>query len=139
MFIVAGGTKIGDLAESSRAVDAYEVMPYEFAKVIGAMLPLVEVMLGALLVIGLGTRLGGLVSAGLFVVFITGIAQAWARGLTIDCGCFGGGGTIEASQTKYGWEISRDTLLFALAVFRVVVPRTRYSLDARLAGPKEIE
>ena len=139
MFIVAGGTKIGDLAESSRAVDAYEVMPYEFAKVIGAMLPLVEVMLGALLVIGLGTRLGGLVSAGLFVVFITGIAQAWARGLTIDCGCFGGGGTIEASQTKYGWEISRDTLLFALAVFLVVFPRTRYSLDARLAGPKEIE
>ena len=139
MFIVAGGTKIGDLAESSRAVDAYEVMPYEFAKVIGAMLPLVEVMLGALLVIGLGTRLGGLVSAGLFVVFITGIAQAWARGLTIDCGCFGGGGTIEASQTKYGWEISRDTLLFALAVFLGVFPRTRYSLDARLAGPKEIE
>ena len=28
----------------------------------------------------------------LMVAFIIGISQAWARGLTIDCGCFGGGG-----------------------------------------------
>ena len=32
------------------------------------------------------------------VAFIIGISQAWARGLTIDCGCFGGGGQIGAER-----------------------------------------
>ena len=30
-----------------------------------------------------------IISALLMAVFIAGIASAWARGLTIDCGCFG--------------------------------------------------
>jgi uncharacterized membrane protein YphA (DoxX/SURF4 family) len=139
VFIVAGALKVGDLAGSGRAVDAYDVMPFEVARVIGAMLPLVEIVLGVVLVIGIATRIAGLAAAGLFIVFITGITQAWARGLSIDCGCFSGGGQVAADQTKYAWEIGRDILLLALTVFIVVFPRTRYSLDARLAGPKEIE
>ena len=34
----------------------------------------------------------------MLVAFVIGIASAWARGLTIDCGCFGQGGTIAASR-----------------------------------------
>ncbi|MGN9914266.1 DoxX family protein, partial [Phytohabitans sp. LJ34] len=36
VWLVAGGAKVGDLAGSGRAVNAYDVMPYELAKVIGA-------------------------------------------------------------------------------------------------------
>ena len=49
------------------------------------------------------------------VVFIIGISQAWARGLTIDCGCFGGGGNIAAAQTQYPQEIARDVGLWPCA------------------------
>ena len=28
------------------------------------------------------------------VLFILAISQAWARGLSIDCGCFGGAGKL---------------------------------------------
>ena len=62
------------------------------------MLPFVEIVLGVLLVLGLFTRPAAIVSTLLMVAFIIGISQAWARGLTIDCGCFGGGGQIGADD-----------------------------------------
>lgn len=140
MFAVAGGSKVGDLAASGRAVNAYQLMPVEVGRVVGAMLPLVELVLAALLLVGLATRLVSAAVAGLLVVFIGGIASAWARGLNIDCGCFGGDGSLSAGQQPtYGWEITRDTALLALAVFVVVYPRTRLSVDSRLVIPEEHE
>ena len=58
-----------------------------------------------------------------------GIAQAWARGLTIDCGCFGGGGQVSADQTRYGEEILRDVGLLLAAAFLVRWPHSRLALD----------
>jgi uncharacterized membrane protein YphA (DoxX/SURF4 family) len=37
VWIVAGVLKAGDLAESGRAVNAYRLMPYEAAEVVGAV------------------------------------------------------------------------------------------------------
>ena len=67
---------------------------------IGLALPFVEIVLGVLLVLGLFTRPVAIVSTLLMVAFIIGISQAWARGLTIDCGCFGGGGQIGAERDQ---------------------------------------
>jgi hypothetical protein len=63
------------------------------------------------------------------VLFIIAIAQAWARGLNIDCGCFGGGGAVEPGQTKYLQEILRDTGLAFLAAYLIRYPSTKFSLD----------
>jgi uncharacterized membrane protein YphA (DoxX/SURF4 family) len=139
VFIYAGWTKIGDLAEFSRSVNAYKVMPWEMARVVGSVLPMVEIVLGLILLAGLATRIAAAIGSGLLVIFITGIIQAWARGLSLDCGCFGKGGEIAPEQTRYGWEIARDLTFLAIALFIVIFPRTKYSLDARLAGPEEIE
>jgi hypothetical protein len=104
VWLVAGGTKVGDLAASGRAVNAYDVMPYDVAKVVGAALP---------------------------VVFIAGIASAWARGLQIDCGCFGSGGQLAAGQSPtYGPEIARDLGFLVLAGFLLIYPLTRWSVDS---------
>jgi uncharacterized membrane protein YphA (DoxX/SURF4 family) len=133
VWLVAGGTKVGDLAGSGRAVNAYDVMPYDLAKVIGAALPFVELALGVLLLVGLATRLAAGVSEALLVVFIAGITQAWARGLQIDCGCFGSGGQLAAGQSPtYGPEILRDLGFLALAVFLLIWPLTRLSIDSWL-------
>jgi uncharacterized membrane protein YphA (DoxX/SURF4 family) len=136
VWLYAGATKVGDLAASGRAVNAYRLLPYDVATVIGAALPFVELALGALLVVGLATRLVAGVSAALLVVFIAGISSAWARGLAIDCGCFGGGGQLAAGQTpSYLPEILRDLGFLALAGFLLVWPRTAASVDGWLAGP----
>ncbi|MDG4802558.1 MauE/DoxX family redox-associated membrane protein [Micromonospora sp. WMMD980] len=135
VWLIAGGAKVGDLAGSGRAVNAYQVMPYDLATVIGAALPFVELALGLLLLAGLATRVSAGVSAALLVVFVTGIASAWARGLAIDCGCFGSGGQLGAGETpSYLPEILRDLGFLALAGFLLIWPRTPFSVDGWLAG-----
>ena len=140
VWLIAGGTKGGDLAASGRAVNAYQVMPYDVATVIGAALPFVELALGLLLLAGLATRISAGVSAALLVVFIAGIASAWARGLAIDCGCFGSGGQLAAGQTpSYLPEILRDLGFLVLAGFLLIWPRTPFSVDGWLAGDDTVE
>ena len=67
------------------------------------------------------------------MVFIAGIASAWARGLAIDCGCFGSGGQLADGQDPgYLPEILRDLGFLALAGFLLIWPRTP-RLGGRLA------
>jgi hypothetical protein len=80
------------------------------------------------------------VSAALLAVFVAGISSAWARGLSIDCGCFGGGGQLDAGQSpSYGSEIARDIGFGALAAFLIAFPVTRLSLDRWLSAPELFE
>ena len=132
VLIWAGVAKVSRPALSARAVQAFQILPFDFARYVGYALPVVEILVGLLLVIGLFTRASAVVGGLLMVAFIIGIASAWARGLTIDCGCFGGGGTIAASQTQYPLDILRDVGVAACAVWLVARPRTAYSLDHRL-------
>lgn len=133
VWLAAGGSKVGDLAASGRAVNAYQVMPYEAAKMVGAALPFVEMTLGVLLLVGLATRLAAGISTALLVVFIAGIASAWARGLSIDCGCFGNGGELAYGQSpSYGLEVARDVGFLVLAAFLLIFPFSRLSVDSFL-------
>lgn len=133
VWIYAGIAKVGDLDASVRVVKAYQILPTTVAEVIGAALPLIEIVLGLLLVIGLTTRAVGVASAALLAVFIAGVASAWARGLRIDCGCFGSGGELGPGESpQYAAEIVRDVVFLAAAVYLIVRPQTRLSLDARL-------
>ena len=63
------------------------------------------------------------------MVFIIGIASVWARGITIDCGCFGGGGYDADAASQYPWEIARDVGLLVLSAYLVWLGRTRLALD----------
>lgn len=131
VWIVAGGLKVADTNQAVRAVRAYELLPDQLAVVVGFGLPLFEIALGLLLLVGLLIRPVAVASAGLLVVFIAAVASAWARGLAIDCGCFGGGGNVAPDQTQYVSEILRDLGFLAMAVFLVVFPRSPISLDSR--------
>lgn len=136
VWIAAGATKVSDLAESVRAVRAYQVLPEWAVPAVGAGLPFLEVALGLLLVVGFSVRFGALVSAALLAVFVAGIVAASVRGLQIDCGCFGGGGELGASeQTRYGTEIARDVALLVLAGPLAWWPASRFSVDRWIAGP----
>lgn len=137
VLIVAGALKVGHLETSARSVRAYQLLPYDVAGVIGYGLPVLELAVGALLVIGLFTRTAAVIGGVLMVVFVIGIASAWARGLSIDCGCFGKGGTIAASQTQYPQEIARDVGLFACAAWLAIRPRSALSLDGWLFPSSE--
>jgi uncharacterized membrane protein YphA (DoxX/SURF4 family) len=134
VWIAAGVTKVTDLDASVRAVRAYRLLPETLAQVIGAGLPMVEILLGVLLIVGAGVRVSAVVSAVLMSAFVVGIASAWARGLRIDCGCFGSGGELAAGQDPtYGLELARDTGLLLLSLFVAARPPGRLALDGWLA------
>jgi hypothetical protein len=65
------------------------------------------------------------------VAFVIAVAQAWARGLNIDCGCFGGGGEVAPGETKYLQVILRDAGLVFLAGYLIRYPLTKFSLDKK--------
>ena len=128
VLFIAGYLKVGTPDKSQMAVRAYEVLPISLANLIGLLLPYVEIGIGLLLILGVYTRISAALGGAIMVVFIVAIAQAWARGLTIDCGCFGGGGQVAASETKYLSEIIRDTGLVLLALYLIRYPNTKFSI-----------
>jgi len=133
VWVVAGALKLGDPAENVRAVRAYDLLPESLVQVVGHALPVVEIVVGLCLLLGLLTRWAALVSGLLLLGFVVGISAAWARGMSIECGCFGGGGGRAAGASdKYPWELARDVVLLLLSAYLVVRPRTPYSVDARL-------
>jgi protein-disulfide isomerase/uncharacterized membrane protein YphA (DoxX/SURF4 family) len=135
----AAVSKLGDPAASVRAVRAYQLLPEWLAKAVGYGLPFLELGLAVLLLAGLATRVAAVLSGALLVVFLTGLVSAAARGLQIECGCFGGGGSLAAGQsTAYTGEILRDAGLLLVSAFLVWSYRTRWAVDdaVRTAGPE---
>ena len=129
VIFAAGYLKVGHIEKSQMAVRAYEILPISVANFFGTILPFAEVAIGLLLILGAATRINALLSGGLMLLFIIAITQAGLRGLSIDCGCFGGGGQVEPGQTKYLQEIARDTAIFALALYLYRYPSSKFSLD----------
>jgi uncharacterized membrane protein YphA (DoxX/SURF4 family) len=129
VFLAAGAMKAVDPQSSVAAVRAYELLPVPVETAVGWALPFVEIALGLLLVIGAFTRLLAVVSALVLAVFVVAVVSASIRGLSIDCGCFGGGGTVAPGQTDYTGEIVRDSVLLLLALWLVWQPRSRLALE----------
>ena len=137
VWLISGSIKVADINGTYTSVSGYQLFPTGVASLIAAVLPFLELALGVLLLAGIGVGLVGVLSGLLFLAYIVGIAQAWARGLTIDCGCFSTGGQVAAGQTHYLEEILRDIGFTALAVWLVVRPRTWLSVDGLLRGRRD--
>ena len=136
VWLVSGTIKASNQLQTTVAVHAYQLLPGAVADVVAGVLPWFELALGVLLLVGLGVRQVAITSAMVLLAFMFGVTQAWARGLAIDCGCFGGGGAVTPDQTSYGTELLRDTGFLILAVWLVVRPRTLLPLE-RLLNPGE--
>jgi uncharacterized membrane protein YphA (DoxX/SURF4 family) len=136
VWLTSGTLKVIDPGQTYTAVNAYKVLPGGVVSVVAAALPFAELALGLLLLIGIGTRLVAALSVLLLLAFVTGVSQAWARGLSIDCGCFGGGGQVAAGQTQYPQELARDAGFLVLAVWLLLRSRSLLSLDRWLLGDR---
>jgi len=129
VLLIAGAIKVPNLPKSAMAVRAYEVLPITLANFLGYTLPWIEIGLGLLLIVGVLVKISGVLGALTMLTFIIAITQAWARGLSIDCGCFGGGGTINPEDTKYLSEIIRDIGLMGMGIFLYLYPRGRFAVE----------
>ena len=139
VFLAAGGLKAIDVATSVESVRAYALLPPGLETLVGWGLPFVEIALGLLLAAGAFLRVVAAVSAVLLAGFIAAVVSAAVRGLSIDCGCFGGGGVVAPGQTDYTGEIVRDTLFLLLALWLVWQPRSRLALEPQPIEPGDFD
>ena len=131
VFVAAGWPKLLDAEGTVRSVRAFQILPEALVRPFAYGLPMLELVLALLLLVGLATRLAGAATAVLMLVFLGGIASAWARGLAIDCGCFGSAGqTVADPVAGYVRDIFRDLLFLGAALLVALSARSRLALDA---------
>jgi uncharacterized membrane protein YphA (DoxX/SURF4 family) len=128
LLLWAGLAKAFDRQGSILAVDAYDVLPDRLVRLVAAILPWLEIGVAVLLILGLFVRFAGIATAVLASLFIAALAQAKARGLAIDCGCFGGGG---AGDGVGWWDIVRDVPVLLCGLYLAARPRGPFQLDNR--------
>lgn len=108
-------SRIPDLSLFAQDVLNYRVPPRALNNVVAITVPWIEVVAGLLLVVGVWKRASALVIALMLVVFLIAIGQAVARGLNINCGCFG---TLEGRKVGL-IGLAEDALMLAAAAWLV--------------------
>ncbi|HET9656037.1 MAG TPA: MauE/DoxX family redox-associated membrane protein [Kineosporiaceae bacterium] len=133
VFIWAGWPKFLDSEGTVRSVRAFELLPEALVRPFAYGLPLIELALALVLVLGLATRIAALVTGAMMITFMFGIAWAWAHGLKIECGCFGNtGATVVDAVPGYIKDLFRDTGYLLAAAFLAYWPHSRVSVDGLL-------
>jgi uncharacterized membrane protein YphA (DoxX/SURF4 family) len=130
VWLVAGAAKLGELEHFHDQVDQYKLLPHALEAPFAYTLPFVELLVGIYLLLGLLTRIAALVGCALMVLFLIAQAQAWARGLSLDCGCFG---TLTHERVGAA-TILRDIALCLPTLAIAARPARLLSLDRRLLG-----
>jgi uncharacterized membrane protein YphA (DoxX/SURF4 family) len=116
VFLYAAYTKLRDpWTLFAMSIDSYRLLPEWGVLFVARTLPWFELALGVVLITGLALRYAAMAAAGLLGVFFTLMIVSFARGLTIDCGCFGPG---EALGPK---TLLRDGTLLLLAIVLAVL------------------
>ena len=88
VLIYASIDKIVHPAEFAKAIGNYNVLPFGLENLLGIVLPVLELLVGICLVLGIMIDGSAIIAGGMMVVFIIAISQALFRGIDIDCGCF---------------------------------------------------
>jgi hypothetical protein len=129
LLLVAGALKLKDPAGFATEIANYQLLP-QLAPYVGAVLPAVEVVIGAgLLLLPLAWRRGAAAAAlGLLVMFTVAVGSAYVRHINIACGCFGGGGDVISRLT-----LARNVALMAAAVALLSLDRPAAAPPTRLS------
>lgn len=93
IFLIFGGMKMLDAHAFVENVANFQISPFDSAPYdmwLAYFLPPLEVLVGICLFTTFWLRGALVISLGMTLAFLVGIASVWARGLNIDCGCTGG-------------------------------------------------
>lgn len=115
VFIFSGIQKITEPAAFAESILNYKLIPEVLINIASISLPWIELTAGVLLLFGVAVKENAAIISALLGIFIIAIAISVARGLNIDCGCFG---TAGGSKVGFG-KIGENLLLFALGILLV--------------------
>jgi putative oxidoreductase len=119
IFLAAAVPKIHAPALFADAILNYRLLPVPLVNLAALVIPWTEAVAGLFLLAGFWVRAGALVITGLTTGFLVAILSALARGLNIECGCFG---TMAGSHVGL-LHLALDVTLLALATGIVAGPQ----------------
>lgn len=115
LFLAAAAGKIQDPLAFADSIAAYEMIPWKPGITLLALtLPVFEILLAVLLITGMWLRAALLGSGWLTAVFTVALVSAMARGLEIDCGCFGESAILNLAP---GWAVARNAVILLLCAW----------------------
>ena len=115
IFIYASIDKIAHPAAFAKDVNNYQILPDALINLTALVLPWLELLLGLCLLAGIWLPGAVLTVNGLLLVFLAALVFNLARGLDVNCGCFGAGGLGPSMST--GGYLLRDMAFLALGGF----------------------
>lgn len=130
VFVAACVHKIADPAAFAVDVATYGILPLWAVNAVAHVLPWVEALSAAMLVLGLRVRAAALLVAGMMVIFLAALSVALAKGLDMSCGCFASTGAAEDPISSL--TLSRDAAWLALALYVLFLDRRPLGLDRLL-------
>lgn len=118
-FVVASWSKIANPGDFALSIYRYRMLPLAVLHPCALFLPWLELIAGLALLWPRLRRGAALLAALMALMFIVALTAALARGLDIECGCFGasGGHGVDLSL------IGRDILLLAACLPLLLRPR----------------
>ncbi len=125
----AGVMKVLDPAQFSIDLDGYRLLPPVGTHLLAYYIPWVEILCAAGLLLGPLRAGAWLIAIGLSFGFVVFLGSAWARGLDVSCGCFGG----SAAEPVGPLAVGRAMALLSVSVLGLRWERRTCRIKNRLA------
>lgn len=120
-------------------IKAYQILPDHLVMLAAFVIPWAELLAGLLLLLGLRARAASLVLCLLLASFTVGVVSVIARGMNIECGCFGSFKLLCSGPITW-CKVGENALLLALAAWPLVrgpgLLAVDSLLDRRSAQPR---
>jgi len=104
LFLIAGLTKAYDPAGFATEIQNYHLVPWVGGVLLALFLPWVEIFAAGALFLKRFQRGALLLISAMLIIYSAALISAMARGLNIDCGCFG----RLISSTGIVWALIRN-------------------------------
>jgi putative oxidoreductase len=113
LFLLSSISKIQNPAKFMDAIEAYKLLPAVMIHPMAIIIPWLQIICGLFFIFDIYAQSTAFILSGLLVVYTAAIAQAFARGMSMDCGCFD---LIESMEDKVGWKsIIRDLIFLGMS------------------------
>lgn len=114
LFIYASMYKINYTAEFAETIASYQIIPYWGVNLVAVGLPWIELVCGALLLLGIRSRSAAALVCFFLLLFTAGIAVNLIRDAPISCGCF------HTLGEKISWRTLVRDILWVMMILHVL-------------------
>lgn len=113
VFCYAAIDKIINIDQFARAIYYYHILPGWAVNLLAIFMPMVEMIAGLALILGLWPRGAVALIGAMLVMFIVALTIVYVKGIDINCGCFSTSDRGKSSASTLIW---RDLLLLLACI-----------------------